>query len=80
MSTRNLISETKPIPINYSKSTYSFSDPSIPKKNYLFCLELTLNNGTLRKFNKLENNKYSYIIDIDINTTYNIKSNVFLNK
>ena len=71
MSTRNLISETKPIPINYSKSTYSFSDPSIPKKNYLFCLELTLKNGTLRKFNKLENNKYSYIVDIDDEVLYN---------
>ena len=71
MSIRNLVNETKPIPINYSKSCYSFSDPSGPKKNYLFSLELTLKNGTLRKFNKVENNKYSYIIDIDDEIIYN---------
>ena len=40
MSVRNLISETQPIPINYTKSCYSFSDPATPKKNYLFSLEL----------------------------------------
>ena len=70
MSTRNLINETKPIPINYSKSCYSFSDPSAPNKKYLFSLELVLNNGTLRKFNKLESNKYSYIVDIDDEINY----------
>tara|TARA_Y100000589_G_C26706899_1_gene448066 strand:+ start:120 stop:548 length:429 start_codon:yes stop_codon:yes gene_type:complete len=70
MSTRNLISETKPIPINYTKSCYSFSDPSGPKKNYLFSLDLTLKNGSLRRFNKLESSKYSYIVDIDDEVNY----------
>ena len=36
MSIRNLVSETKPIPINYTKSCYSFSDPSGPKKTTYF--------------------------------------------
>ena len=71
MSVRNLISETQPIPINYTKSCYSFSDPATPKKNYLFSLELCLEDGTLQKFNKIENNKYSYIVDIDDNIVYN---------
>ena len=70
MSIRNLVNETKPMPINYTSSCYSFSDPSKPKKNYLFSLELSLEDGTLRKFNKIENNKYSYIIDIDDEVKY----------
>ena len=75
MSIRNIISETKPIPINYTKSCYSFSDPSAPKNKYLFSLELKLNNGTIKKFNKLENNKYSYIIDVEDEINYkDIKS------
>ncbi len=75
MSIRNIISETKPIPINYTKSCYSFSDPSAPKNKYLFSLELKLNNGTIKKFNKLENNKYSYIIDVEDEIIYkDIKS------
>lgn len=70
MSIRNIVNETKPIPINYTPSCYSFSDPSRPRKNYLFSLELSLSNGTLRKFNKIENNKYSYIVDIDDEVNY----------
>jgi hypothetical protein len=80
MSARILVSETKPIPINYTKSCYSFSDPATPKKNYLFSLELGLEDGTLRKFNKIENNNYSYIVDIDDDVVYNnIRSfNIFV--
>ena len=75
MSIRNIISETKPIPINYTKSCYSSSHPSAPKNIYLFSLELKLNNGTIKKFNKLENNKYSYIIDVEDEINYkDIKS------
>lgn len=70
MSIRNIVNETKPIPINYTPSCYSFSDPSRPRKNYLFSLELSISNGTLRKFNKIENNKYSYIVDIDDEVNY----------
>ena len=79
MSSRNLISETQPIPINYTKSCYSFSDPTGPKKNYLFSLGLTLADGSQRKFNKLESNKYSYIIDIDDDVRYNDISNFNVN-
>ena len=70
MSIRNLVSESKPIPINYTKSCYSFSDPTSPKNKYLFSLELKAKDGSVKKFNKLENNKYSYIIDIEDEINY----------
>jgi len=70
MSINNLISDTKPIAINYTKSCYSFSDPSTPNKKYIFSLELTFKDRSLRKFNKIETNKYSYIVDIDDDVLY----------
>ena len=79
MSIRNIISETQPIPINYTKSCYSFSDPSAPKNKYLFNVELKLTDGTIKKFNKLENNKYSYIIDIEDMIIYKDISNFNIN-
>lgn len=79
MSIRNLISESKPIPINYSKSCYSFSDPSAPKNKYLFSLELKVKDGSIKKFNKLENNKYSYIIDVEDDITYDNITNFSIN-
>ncbi len=79
MSTNNLVSDTKPIPINYTKSCYSFSDPSTPNKKYLFSLELSLKKGGLRKFNKLESSKYSYIVDIDDEVLYDDISNFNIN-
>lgn len=79
MSTRNIITESKPIPINYTKSCYSFSDSIGPKKKYLFSLELTLKNKNIKKFNKLENNKYSYIIDIEDDILFNSIDNFRVN-
>ena len=79
MSIRNIISETKPIPINYAKSCYSFSDPSQPKNKYLFSLELKLKDQTVKKFNKLESNKYSYIIDIEDSINYKEIANFNIN-
>ena len=38
-----------PIPINYTKSCYSFSDSGKPKKRYLFDLVLTLKNRQTKK-------------------------------
>lgn len=79
MSTRNIITESKPIPINYTKSCYSFSDSIGPKKKYLFSLELTLKNKNIKKFNKLENNKYSYIIDVEDDILFNSIDNFRVN-
>lgn len=63
MSISNLVTETKPIPIKNLR--YSFYDPVGPQNKYLFSLELVINDGSKKKFNKLENNKYSHIIDIN---------------
>lgn len=79
MSTRNIITESKPIPINYTKACYSFSDSIGPKKKYLFSLELTLKNKNIKKFNKLENNKYSYIIDVEDDILFNSIDNFRVN-
>ena len=70
MSIRNLINDTKPIPIKYTKSYHSFSDPSGPRNRYLFCLELGMKSTIIKNFNKIEEGKYSYIVDIDDNITY----------
>lgn len=71
MSIRNLITDSIPIPINYTKSYHSFSDPSSPNCRYLFCLELGLKTFTLKNINKIETKKYSYILDIDDEILYN---------
>lgn len=74
MSTRNL-SDTQPIPIKYTKSYHGFNDPSKPCNKYLFCLELGLKNVTIKNFTKMEDNKYSYLIDIEDNIDYNEMTN-----
>ena len=76
MSTRNLINDTKPIPIKYTKSYHSFSDPSGPRNRYLFCLELGMKSTIIKNFNKIEEGKYSYIVDIDDNITYKDKDEI----
>ena len=70
MSSRNLVSDTKPIPINYTKSYHGFSDPPNSCNKYLFCLELEMKDGSVKNFNKIEDNKYSYIIDIEDEINY----------
>lgn len=81
MSSRNL-SDTKPIPIKYTKSYHGFNDPSKPEKKYLFCLELGLNSKSIKNFTKIEDNKYSYMIDIEDNINYGemINFNVFVSE
>tara|TARA_B100002019_G_C21249257_1_gene590123 strand:- start:1210 stop:1641 length:432 start_codon:yes stop_codon:yes gene_type:complete len=68
-----------PIPINYTKSCYSFSDSGKPKKRYLFDLVLTLKNRQTKKFTKLEKNLKSTIIDIEDNINYDEISDFVLN-
>ena len=70
MSTHNILSDTQPIPIKYTKSYHGFNDPFSPKKNYLFCLELGMKSIPVKQFTKVEENKYSYLIDIDDNINY----------
>lgn len=68
-----------PIPINYTKSCYSFSDSGIPKKRYLFDLVLTLKNRQTKKFTKLEKNLQSTIINTEDNLNYDDISEFELN-
>jgi len=69
MSTRNLVSDSKPIPINYTKSYHGFSDPHNSSK-YLFCLELGMKDKSIKNFNKVEDSKYSHIIELDDELNY----------
>jgi len=69
MSSHDLINGSTPIPIKYTKSYHSFSDPSSPNNKYLFCLELGLKKS-FKNINKIESKKYSYIVDIDDNILY----------
>ena len=76
------MSDTKPIPISYTKSYHGFSEPPNSNNKYLFCLELELNDKSIRNFNKVENRKYSYIIELDDEIKYqNIDSfNIFVSE
>ena len=80
MSTRNLVSDTKPIPINYTKSSHGFSDPPNSCNKYFF-LELGMKDKTI-EISTIEDNKYSYIIDIedDINYKDIINFNIFVSE
>jgi hypothetical protein len=82
MSSRNLVSDTMPIPINYTKSYHGFSDPPNSCNKYLFCLELGMKDESVKNFNKIEDNKYSYIIDIDDEINYNdiVNFNIFVSE
>jgi hypothetical protein len=64
-----------PIPIKYSKSWHSFSDPNSQIQKYLFELIIFMKNGEKKIFRNLESNKHSSLISIrnqikfsDINT------------
>lgn len=62
---------TMPIPINYTRSCYSFSDSGKPKKRYLFDLVLNIKNRLIKKFSKIEKKQHSQIITTDDNINYN---------
>jgi len=71
--------KTIPIPIKnkikYSKSWHSFSDPYNQIQNYLFELNIIMNDDDKKTFIKLESTKHSNIIFIKDQIKYNnIKS------
>ena len=56
------MSEIKYIPIKYSKSWHSFSDPYNQIQNYLFELNIIMNDNETKKFIKLESEKRCNLI------------------
>lgn len=67
----DLTKASNPVPINYTKSCYSFSDPGAPNKNYFFELVLNFNDGYSKTVSKFEKEKCSIIIDVDDRIFYN---------
>lgn len=67
MSDYNLRSSN--IPINYKKNYYSFSDNPPMNKQYLFELTLYFKNNK-KIIRKIEDNKYTTLIDIDDEINY----------
>ena len=62
---------TKPIPINYVKSQYSFNDPNNNDANYVYNLNLIMKDGSKRTFFKIEKKKNADLIDLSDNIEYN---------
>jgi hypothetical protein len=62
MSEIKTITMPIPIPIKYSKSWHSFSDPNSQIQKYLFELNITLTNNEKKIFRNLESDKYSNLI------------------
>jgi len=58
-----IISVPIPIPIKYSKSWHSFSNPNNQIQNYLFELIIDLNNKNKKIFIGLETNKHCKLIN-----------------
>jgi hypothetical protein len=54
-----------PIPIRYSKSYHSYSNPNNEIQKYLFELIITLNKFEKKTFRNLENSKHSNLININ---------------
>lgn len=59
-----IISVPVPIPIKYSKSWHSFSNPNNQTQNYLFELIIDLNNKDKKIFIGLETDKHCKLINI----------------
>ena len=64
-----IINKTLPIPIKYSKSWHSFSDPNSQIQRFLFELKIitkcpTSNEVSTKIFRNLENDKHSNLIII----------------
>jgi hypothetical protein len=58
-----IISVPIPIPIKYSKSCHSFSNPNNQTQNYLFELIIDLNNKDKKIFIGLESDKHCKLIN-----------------
>lgn len=65
MPSPNLSDQSAPIPINYTASYNGFSDNPPMKKQFFFTLETVLKDNKKKIFKKIENEKYSYIIEDD---------------
>ena len=55
-----------PIPIpkkKYTSSRFSFNQPPSGNEKFFFTLKITLSNGEKKTFRKLENKKYTTLID-----------------
>jgi hypothetical protein len=62
----DLTKASNPLPIKYTRSCYSFSDPGNPSNSFLFELVLNFNDGFSTTINKLEkSSRCECIIDID---------------
>ena len=65
---------SKPIPIPqqniYVKSLYGFDVPPYGGSTFIFELILTYKNSQKKYFRKIENKKYSHLIDISDNIKY----------
>jgi hypothetical protein len=70
MPNSDTICATVPIPIDYVKSNYSFSDFGKPNKSYLFNLLIILKNNKIRQFNKIEKKQKSSIFGVNENIHY----------
>lgn len=66
----NRLNVSKPIPIKYSKSNYSFNDPNHNDSNYVFNLTISFKNKEDLNFLKIEKQKYSDMIDIEDDINY----------
>ena len=67
----DLTKASNPVPINYTKSCYSFSDPGAPSKNYFFELVLNFSDGFSKTVSKFEKEKCSIMIDVEDRIFYN---------
>ena len=68
----NIALISKPIPIKYVKSKYSFNDPNPNNIKYAYNLNLTMNDGTNINFLKINKKKYADLIDISDDIDYNM--------
>ena len=66
----NNLETSKAIPIKYSKSVYSFNDPSSNNSSYLFILNIVLKDSKTKQFMKIEKTKFSDLIELQDNIIY----------
>ena len=59
-----LNNKTQPIPINYARNNYGYSDFNNNTNKYLFQLFIYGKNIGKKYFRNLEDNKYSHLIDL----------------
>lgn len=75
----DLTKASKPMPIKYSNSLYSFSDPGFPLKKYIFELVVYFFDGSSKTFFKIENKQSSSIISLEDEIEYKNITNFKIN-